>query len=282
MRLFHDDMNWPHKLKPATADVLALIEKFSFTGNKKGWYGSLRQLAEMCPTDISHTLASTAIKELLELGLIVEPQKGVYFVTKRDTDVTNHDNPVTERDTFVTERDKIAPLNNPPKDNNNNEPKETEPSRTPPRDEVQQFIMEPTFNIFWAAFHPPKNLSYNKPQCRWLWEEILPHSVRQQIINELFALEATGKHTEQRNAYFYLTRFAPKVPHDWNNDYSIDQATSARLICAKFGDHYGSFTPEHVLFFRLEVSPDYQSHWDAYLRYVDSDPNKRPPKYKST
>ena len=280
MRLFHDDMNWPHKLKPATADVLAIIEKFSLTGSKKGWYGSLRQLAEMCPTDISHTLASKAIRELLELGLIVEPQKGVYFVTKRDTDVTNHDNLVTERDTFVTERDKSTPLNNPPININNNKQNDKTKTPAPTRKEVSEFKMKNNFDIFWAYHNPPKNLRYNKRQCRWLWEDVLDYSVRDQIIDQLMHLAADNRLADERNPYYYLRSFAPREPHNWNGDPSIDSKTRTRLLSAKYHDQFGMYTVEHVLLFGLPVAPDARPLLDAYIAYYHNNHDKKPVTYK--
>lgn len=251
-------------------------------GHPRGWYKSMEELAKALPPKISKATVVRAVDKLINQGLIERRENdSLVLVQNEPTAVQNEPTMAQNEPISVQNEPKFIPLNNPPI-RNNIEQKEENESRTPSRDEVQTFIMEPTFNIFWAAFHPPKNLSYNRPQCRWLWEEILPYSVRQQIISELYALEAAGKQTEQRNAYFYLTQFAPKVPHDWNKDPTIDRATTARLISAKYEDHYGSFTPEHILYFRLEVAPGYKTRWDAYLSYADSDRDKKPPKYKST
>ena len=60
--------------------VYMMIAKYSLTGDKKGWYGTTRQMEEMIfVTDISYATASRCIAKLLDAGLI-EKREGAYFV----------------------------------------------------------------------------------------------------------------------------------------------------------------------------------------------------------
>lgn len=278
------DEEWDCKqrgLKGNEASVLAVIVRCSRGDSPKGWYGSFQALADCIPFSIDEMTVNRAVKKLLSMG-IIEYRNGAYWFTQNEEHKPQIEGRITQNEAYTPQIEaNSAPLNNPPLMNiNNNDQKEENETRTQTRDEEKgTFIMEVSFNNFWTAFHPSKEMNSRKAQCRWLWEDIIPYSVRQQIFNELLALESQGQITQERNPFFYLRNFAPREPHDWNGDHSIDQETAAKLISAKYGDHYGSFTPEHVLLFHLEVADSCKTKWEAYLKYVMSDPNKKPIKY---
>ena len=264
-------------LKGNEASVLAVIVRCSRGDSPKGWYGSFQALADCIPFSIDEMTVNRAVKKLLSMG-IIEYRGGAYWFTQNEESKPQIEGHITQNEAHTPQIEaNSSPLNNPPININNNDKKEEKETRTQTRDEEKElFIMEVSFNNFWTAFHPSKEMNSRKAQCRWLWEDIIPYSVRQQIFHELLTLEANDQLTQERNPFFYLRNFAPREPHDWNNDPTIDKATSARLISAKYGDHYGSFTPEHVLLFHLDVADSYKPQWDAYLNYVMSDPNKKP------
>ena len=260
--------------------VLETIGKCSRKEDAKGWFASMQALADSMPFVISKPTVLRAVDKLLELGLIIRREDKSLFMVQNEPRLVQNEPLSVQIETSLVQNEPIsAPLNNPPINKRTTNEKEETQTRAQERNEETIFIMENNFNNFWTAFHPSKEMNSRKAQCRWLWEDVIEYSVKQQIMNELYQHEAAGTRTPERNPFFYLRAFAPKVPHNWNGDHSIDRETTARLICAKFNGQYGAYTPEHVLLFKLEVSPDYQAKWEAYLKYVMSDPNKKPIKY---
>lgn len=262
--------------------VLEAIGRCCRNKDAKGWYASMQALADALPFEISYMTVDRAVKKLVSLGLIEKRENKSFFITQN---VEQNPQIVESNTQNVEENPQIVenspPLNNPPINNRikENKNEETNP-RAQKRNEGEGFFMKDfKFYIFWTAFHPSRDMISRKAQCRWLWEDVLDFSVKQHIMEELYQHEANGEQTEERNPYYYLRNFAPKVPHDWNGDHSIDKATAQRLIIAKYNGVFGSYTPEHVLLFKLEVAQDYKETWEAYLKYVMSDPNKKPIKY---
>jgi len=262
--------------------VYEAIAKCSRGENAKGWYASMQSLADSMPFKIDDMTVRRAVEKLIKLGLSERKDNALFIIAQNENTPSQIEKPMSQNENQNSQNEQNStPLNNPPiKNINNNDKNEQKETRTPSRDEEKGlFIMDVNFNNFWTAFHPSKEMNSRKAQCRWLWEEILTCSVRQQIFNELLDLEADDQLTSERNPFFYLRNFAPREPHNCNGDYSIDKDTCARLISAKYNGKYGAYTPEHILLFHLEVAPDSKPQWDAYLRYVMSVKDKKPPKY---
>ena len=276
MRLLLDDKTGPaYNLNANEACVYACILKCTRAG--KGWYGNYRDLASALPFVISYKTVSRAVENLINLGIVEKREDALFTVGQN---VPNDGQIVPESGQNVQENGQIVLPPHPPIYNNNNEKIEKEQTRTPARDEEKGiFIMEVNFNNFWTAFHPSREMNSRKPVCCWFWEDVLDHSVRQSIVNELLALEADGQLTQERNPYFYLRSFGSQQPHNWNGDKSIDQHTAHRLFPAKYGSSFGSFTPEHIILFNLTVADDAKPVFDQYLRALNANTNKHPPKY---
>ena len=263
--------------------VLEAVGKCSRNESAKGWFASMQALADSLPFKIDRVTVGRAVEKLINLGLIEKRENALFINVQNEQYTVQNERPNVQNELSTVQNERFsAPLNNPPVNNKlSTNDNEENIARAQSRNEDKGiFIMDYKFSTFWTAFHPSRDMNSRKAQCRWLWEELLDHSVKTQIIDELLRLEAAGQRTQERNPYFYLTHFAPKKPHDWNGDHSIDAATSAKLISALYDGHYGAFTREEVLFFRLDVATDAKPLWDAYMKYVYSDPDKHPPKYK--
>ena len=87
--------------------VYMMIAKYSLTGKREGWFGTLRQMEEQSfVTDLSKSTIANCIHELLKLRLI-EKRQGAYFV------VQPQDNSVQPLDKVVQPLDKaVQPLDN--------------------------------------------------------------------------------------------------------------------------------------------------------------------------
>ena len=265
--------------------VLEAVGKCSRNESAKGWFASMQALADSLPFKIDRVTVGRAVEKLINLGLIEKRENALFINVQNEQYTVQNERPNVQNELSTVQNERFsAPLNNPPVNNKlSTNDNEENIARAQSRNEDKGiFIMDCKFSTFWTAFHPSRDMNSRKAQCRWLWEDVLEFSVKQLVMDELFRHEADKSLTTERNPFFYLRNFAPKVPHDWNGDHSIDQKTAARLISAKYNGTFGSYTPEHVLLFKLDVATDHQTKWNAYLKYVMSDPNKKPPKYKPT
>lgn len=239
-----------------------------------GYRGSKRQLAERLGLNCG---ATKRILDMLCDKQLITCTDGLWHSVVSDNGGVATDNAgvVSDNKSVVSNNSPQTPLNN-----NINNNQENSKTPAPTRKEVSEFKMKNNFDIFWAYHNPPKNLRYNKRQCRWLWEDVLDYSVRDQIIDQLMHLAADNRLADERNPYYYLRSFAPREPHNWNGDPSIDSKTRTRLLSAKYHDQFGMYTVEHVLLFGLPVAPDARPLLDAYIAYYHNNHDKKPVTYK--
>lgn len=261
--------------------VFEAIGRCSRGDNARGWYASMQALADAMPFVVSKPTVLRAVDKLLEQGLIVRREDMSLFVVQNEPSLVQNEPSLVQNEPISVQNEpKSTPLNNPPININNNKQNDKTKTPAPTRKEVTELKMKNNFDIFWAYHNPPKNLRYNKRQCRWLWEDVLDYSVRDQIIDQLMHLAADNRLADERNPYYYLRSFAPREPHNWNGDPSIDSKTRTRLLSAKYHDQFGMYTVEHVLLFGLPVAPDARPLLDAYIAYYHNNHDKKPVTYK--
>lgn len=265
MRIIIDDRNKTRKLKAQTAIVLGVIEKYTVTGERKGWFGTYEALSEACPAIIARSTVGDVIKELLTSGLIEKRGNALFAV--RDSDVVREsDASVRETDAVIRNTDaeirvSDSPLNNPPI-KSMNAPTEGQMVTHMPEHDATFQAPDSTFKEFCDAYRARggtitiRQLS----DCYDLWQG-LASIVRSAIMEELAKENGFWKPRPD----WLLTDYRMRPPKNYNYTGEFaEMVKKMRMVSAKYNGEHGIYTLEDAERYRLPVNYGMNFDYEEY------------------
>ena len=229
--------------------VAEAIAKCSRTDNAKGWYGSMKALAEVLPFDVSKASVVRAVQKLTELGLIVRKDNALFAVQNEPLSVQNEPQSVQNE---PVSHPPYTPLDN---INNNINLSDNNPCARA-TDGKGLFFMNYSFDIFWKAFRPSRDMDTRKEKLRLKWDNEYSRAKKHFIMQDLFAHEAQNTLTSERNPWFYCENFNVPPPYNWNGDPAgMSLLKQGKLASAAYNGRFGTYSLEDIELYALQLPP---------------------------
>ena len=246
-------------LKCSELCILEAIGKCSRGDKARGWYGSMRALAEALPFLIDDMTVDRAVKKLLMKGLIIRRDDKSLFVPQNEVPIPQNEVPMPQNELPIPQIEvNPAPLNNPSIENINNLQKltVTTPCVHATEDKGVIFMNYP-FESFILAFKPTwKMTAERKADLRYKWEHEYSRAKKKFIMDDLYAHEAANILTDLRDPLTYCEKFEVPAPYDWNGDPRGRQLLDeGKLEYAAWNGHFGTYSVEDIELYGLQRPP---------------------------
>ena len=255
MKIYFDDRNGTIQLTAKQIIIYAMVYKYSTTGNKRGWFGTVRALSESQPaTDISKSTAAVILNDLLAMGLIYKEGDAYFVVQDSDNPVQVSDNSVQDTDKLVQLSDKMpSPPITPSIDKKNDKKEGTELAQAHACHARPRLPEENLFNRYIAAFwllvdrpEEPK-ASQQEDAARRAW---IKHPDNRQLAYELIKYKRVTKKADPAftiiDAQDMLQNLPPPV-----NYYGLSLARGVEYYETYFNGQKGLYTAADVAFYKM-------------------------------
>lgn len=267
MRIIIDDRNKTRKLKAQTAIVLGVIEKYTVTGERKGWFGTYEALSEACPAIVPRSTVGDVVKELLTLGLIEKRGNALFAV--RDSDVVREsDESVRETDEVIRSTDaeirvSDSPLNNPPI-KSMNDPTEGQMVTHMPEHDANSQAPNYTFKEFCDAYRARGGTITIRQQsdCYDLWQGLDP-IVQSAIMEELAKKNGFWKPRPDWLLSDY--RMPPPKNYNYTGEFT-EMVKKKRMVSAQYNGEHGIYTLEDAEKHHLPINYGMNFNYEQYLK----------------
>lgn len=255
MKIYFDDRNGTIQLTAKQIIIYAMVYKYSTTGAKRGWFGTVRALSESQPaTDISKSTAAVILNDLLAMGLIYK-EGDAYFV------VQDSDNPVQVSDKTVQDTDKLVQLSDkmpsppvPPSIYNINDKKEgTELAQAHACHAHPRLPEENLFTKYLAAFwllvdRPAEPIATQREEAaKKAWREKLDNH---QLAYDLVKLKRMTKKNDPAFTIIDAQDMFQSLPPPVNY-YGLSLARGVEYYETYYNGEKGLYTAADVAFYKM-------------------------------
>lgn len=255
MKIYFDDRNGTIQLTAKQIIIYAMVYKYSTTGDKRGWFGTVRALSESQPArDISKSTAAVILNDLLAMGLIYKEGDAYFVVQDSDNPVQVSDKTVQDTDKLVQLSDKMpSPPITPSIDKKNDKKEGTELTQAHACHARPRLPEENLFNRYIAAFwllvdRPAEpTATQREDAARRAW---IKHPDNRQLAYELIKYKHVTKKADPAFTIIDAQELRQNLPPPVNY-YGLQLERFVDYYETFYNGQKGLYTADDVAFYKM-------------------------------